>query len=123
MSMNYEHINYELSVWRNSSLILDGVSMVKTIRHWWDGKVALSTLFIALVDLSCTLLTRYFKKPKHNAVAKAYNTLGLSPKIKNRNVISKRYKELTAIYHPDKGGSVEMMREINVARDIIIASL
>ena len=68
---------------------------------------------------------RYFNKDRDEAVAKAYETLGLSQKhrTKDRNVILKRYKELTQIYHPDKGGNVEKMRDINVARDIILESL
>ena len=122
-NMNFEQINYEISLWKNGSLILDAVSMVKAIRNWWGGKIGLADLFIMLVDLSITLIDRYFNTDKSQAVANAYATLGLSPRIKNRNVIIKRYKELAEINHPDKGGSVERMREINVSRDIILESL
>ena len=116
-------LHYEISLWKNGSLILDGVSLVNTIRNWWDGNIALSKLFITLIDISLTLISRYFNAPKDHAVANAYNTLGLSRRTKNRNVVIKRYKELAAIYHPDKGGSLETMREINVSRDIILETL
>ena len=98
--------------------------MVKAIRNFWDGKLAWSDLFIKLIDLSFTIINRYFNTDKSDAVAKAYETLGLSRRTKNRNVIIKRYKKLATIYHPDRiGGNLETMREINVSRDIILESL
>ena len=99
--------------------------MIHAIRNWLCGRLGVSDLFIKLLDLSCTLIDRYFNKDRDEAVAKAYETLGLSlkPRTKDRNVILKRYKELTQIYHPDKGGNVEKMSDINVARDIILESL
>ena len=121
--MNYETINYEISLWKGSSLILDGVSMVQAIRRYWSGTLALNDLFIKLIDLSLTLINRYFNKDKGEAVARAYETFGLSCRNRKRRVVLKRYMKLTAIYHPDKGGSAEKMRDINVARDIILESL
>ena len=123
--MSFNTINYEISLWKNTSLVVDGVSMIHAIRNWLCGRLGMSDLFIKLLDLSCTLIDRYFNKDKHEAVAKAYETLGLSqkPRTKDRNVILKRYKELTQVYHPDKGGSIEKMKDINVARDIILESL
>lgn len=123
MKMNLETINYEISLWKNSSLVVDGVSLVQAIRNWWGGKLALCDLFVKLLDLSITLIDRYFNTDKSEAISKAYKTLGLSRYTQSRNIILKRYKELTVMYHPDKGGSVERMREINVARDIILESL
>ena len=123
MKMNVETINYEISLWKNSSLVVDGVSLVQAIRSWWGGRMGLCDLFVKLLDLSFTLIDRYFNTDKSQAIDKAYQTLGISRCTQSRNVILKRYKALTAIYHPDKGGSVERMREINVARDIILESL
>ena len=122
-NMNFEYINYEITLWKNGSLILDGVSIVKAIRNWWGGKLGLADLFIKFLDLSITLINRYFNTDKSQAVANAYITLGLSPRAKNSKVIMKRYKKLAKINHPDKGGRLETMREINVSRDIILASL
>ena len=123
MKMNVETIKYEISLWKNSSLAVDGLSLVKAIRNWWCGRLALCDLFVKLLDLSCTLINRYFNTDKSEAIDNAYQTLGISRYTQSRNVILKRYKALTAIYHPDKGGSVERMKEINVARDIILESL
>ena len=123
--MSFNTVSNEISLWKNTSLVVDGVSLIQAIRNWLCGRLGVSDLFIKLLDLSCTLIDRYFNKDKDEAVARAYETLGLSqkPHTKDRNVILKRYKELTQIYHPDKGGNVEKMRDINVARDIILESL
>ena len=123
MKMNFETINYEISLWKNSSLAVDGVSLVQAIRNWWGGKLTLCHLFVKLLDISLTLLDRYFNTDKSEAIAKAYQTLGFSCYPQSRNVILRRYKQLSSIYHPDKGGSLERMREINIARDIILESL
>ena len=123
--MSFNTVSNEISLWKNTSLVVDGVSLIHAIRNWFCGRLGISDLFIKLLDLSCTLIDRYFNKDKNEAVARAYETLGLSqkPYTKERNVILRRYKELTQIYHPDKGGNVEKMRDINVARDIILESL
>ena len=122
--MSFETINYEISLWKGTSLIVDGVSMVQAIRNWWGGNLSWPDLLIKALDLSLTLLDRYFNTDKAEAIDRAYKTLGFArPFTHNKAVIMKRYRKLTTLYHPDKGGSLEKMRDINVARDLILESL
>ena len=124
LKMSFETINYEISLWKGSSLVVDSVSMVQAIRNWWGGNLSWSDLLIKALDLSLTLLDRYFNTDKTEAIDRAYKTLGFSrPFTHNKAIIMKRYKKLTTLYHPDKGGSLEKMRDINVARDLILESL
>lgn len=48
-----------------------------------------------------------------------YTLLGVNPDT-DKATIKKRYKTLSAVYHPDKGGSDLMMKRINAAYERII---
>ncbi|SEU37072.1 J domain-containing protein [Stigmatella erecta] len=48
-----------------------------------------------------------------------YHLLGVSP-LDSEDVVRKRYRELALERHPDRGGSVEKMRELNAAYEKIL---
>jgi hypothetical protein len=48
-----------------------------------------------------------------------YRVLGVSP-LDSEESIRDRYRELALAHHPDRGGSMEKMREINVAYEKIV---
>lgn len=58
------------------------------------------------------------------AIAKARATLGFGPReIITPEILKARHRELVKRHHPDRGGSLERMQEINAAVDTISASM
>jgi hypothetical protein len=58
------------------------------------------------------------------AIAKARQTLGFNPTDKlTEDMVKKRHRELARKHHPDRGGSVARMQEINAAVDQVLATL
>lgn len=59
-------------------------------------------------------------------LAEAYVIMGIDPKgVLTPDVVKKRKQELSRVYHPDlnSNGSVEMMKRLNAAADLLLASL
>lgn len=59
-------------------------------------------------------------------LAEAYVIMGIDPKgVLTPDTIKKRKQELSRVYHPDlnSNGSVEMMKRLNAAADLLLASL
>ncbi|MFN0062342.1 MAG: J domain-containing protein [Myxococcaceae bacterium] len=48
-----------------------------------------------------------------------YRTLGVSP-LDDDEVVRGRFRELALLHHPDRGGSADKMRELNVAYEQIL---
>jgi len=103
-------------------LALEAISLIDAIRKWWEGKITITQLIENLGSISQRIMDRYFNTEKKNAILNAYKELSVPSGTKDRTVIIRRYKELAAIHHPDKGGNTEKMQEITVARDIILES-
>lgn len=58
------------------------------------------------------------------AAAKARQVLGFNPGDKlTEDMVKKRHRELARKHHPDRGGSVARMQEINAAVDHVLATL
>lgn len=45
--------------------------------------------------------------------------LNFFAKSKNLEELKKEYKKLAMMYHPDRGGNIEVMKEINIQYDNI----
>lgn len=60
------------------------------------------------------------KRPSHSELVVAYRTLYLQP-YTPMVLVKAMHTALAKIYHPDKGGSAEVMKTINTARDSIEA--
>lgn len=66
----------------------------------------------------------YFRKPTKAAgprmpEAEARETLGVGPNA-DEAAIRAAHRRLVTALHPDKGGSVELTRRINAARDVLL---
>lgn len=59
---------------------------------------------------------------RERAVQRARNLLGLSAAATRDDVIS-AHRRLTALVHPDRGGTTNAMQEANAARDLLLADL
>jgi len=65
----------------------------------------------------------YFRKPTQAAPrmpeAEARETLGVGPNA-DEAAIRAAHRRLVTALHPDKGGSAELTRRINAARDVLL---
>ena len=113
-----------LVVFEGLSIAAGVASLIRTISRWWKGRKTKRQVFDEVGNLTTATYNKYFNTKKTSALKEAYQELGLPYGTTNRWLIMQRYKQLAAIYHPDKvGGSVEKMTEINVARDTILEHL
>lgn len=56
------------------------------------------------------------------ALARARRLLGVEPGASREEVIA-AHRRLTALVHPDRGGTTTAMQEANAARDLLLAEL
>jgi len=81
------------------------------------GKAILAALIIGAIWL-------YFRRPARAAgpampEAEARDTLGVSADA-DEAAIRAAHRRLVTALHPDKGGSAELTRRINAARDVLL---
>ncbi|MFM7349214.1 MAG: J domain-containing protein [Erythrobacter sp.] len=60
--------------------------------------------------------------PRAQAVSRARNLLGVEAGAGREEIIA-AHRRLTALVHPDKGGSNAAMQEANAARDLLLDEL
>lgn len=58
----------------------------------------------------------------NQAVTRARNLLGVEAQASREEIIA-AHRRLTALVHPDRGGSTAAMQEANAARDLLLARL
>jgi hypothetical protein len=58
----------------------------------------------------------------NQAVTRARNLLGVEDSATREEIIA-AHRRLTALVHPDRGGSTAAMQEANAARDLLLARL
>lgn len=58
----------------------------------------------------------------NQAVTRARNLLGVDSGASREEIIA-AHRRLTALVHPDRGGSTAAMQEANAARDLLLAQL
>ncbi len=62
--------------------------------------------------------------PRVDPLAEARGVLHFGPTEKlTREIVKRRRKDLAAMCHPDKGGSVESMQRVNAAADALLKAL
>lgn len=59
---------------------------------------------------------------RSRALARAHNLLGVKAGA-GRDEIIAAHRRLTALVHPDRGGTTAAMQEANAARDLLLAQL
>ncbi|KPF63627.1 molecular chaperone DnaJ [Porphyrobacter sp. AAP60] len=59
---------------------------------------------------------------RQQAIERARNLLGVNAAATRDDVIS-AHRRLTALVHPDRGGTTAAMQEANAARDLLLANL
>lgn len=59
---------------------------------------------------------------RDQALMRARRLLGVAPSA-NRDEVIAAHRRLTALVHPDRGGTTEGMQEANAARDLLLAAL
>lgn len=66
----------------------------------------------------------YLRGPsaRHQAVDRARKLLGVEPAARREDIIA-AHRRLTALVHPDRGGTTAAMQEANAARDLLLADL
>jgi len=66
----------------------------------------------------------YLRGPSARAqgLRRARNLLGVEAGASREEIVS-AHRRLTAMVHPDRGGSKEAMQEANAARDLLLAQL
>lgn len=79
---------------------------------------------LIIVALILGMAWLYFRKPTKPAAprmpeAEARETLGVGPKA-DEAAIRAAHRRLVTALHPDKGGSAELTRRINAARDTLL---
>ena len=62
---------------------------------------------------------RYLMRCAALSLPDAYHVLGLDPDTASPEDIKAKYLSLAMAYHPDRGGSLEKMKDINEAREVI----
>ncbi|PZT90373.1 MAG: molecular chaperone DnaJ [Citromicrobium sp.] len=60
--------------------------------------------------------------PRQQAVTNARKLLGVSQQA-DRREIREAHRNLAAMLHPDRGGDMSKMQELNAARDLLLAEL
>lgn len=60
-------------------------------------------------------------KPRDPALAQAYAVLGIAPGASHEEIRA-AHRRLIASVHPDRGGSPELTRQVNAARDMLLKS-
>lgn len=53
---------------------------------------------------------------------RARQLLGVGPGASREEIVS-AHRQLVGLVHPDRGGSKELMQEVNAARDLLLAQL
>ncbi len=66
----------------------------------------------------------YLRAPtaRDRALARARALLGVQPEAEREAIIT-AHRRLTALVHPDKGGTTAAMQEANAARDMLLGQL
>lgn len=95
------------------------IAMVMIARGQWIGGLALG-IAIAALGQGAYLKAKGATIPMDEMEARAL--LGLESSAGREEILAAHRRLITQV-HPDKGGSAELARRVNAARDTLIASL
>jgi DnaJ homolog subfamily C member 19 len=76
---------------------------------------------LILLGIAALLLWRWFTAPRRPSEADARRLLELGPD-PDAAAVAQAHRRLLHRVHPDAGGSAELTRRVNEARDILLAA-
>lgn len=98
------------------------VGGVLALRLLSKGQVAVGVAGLAVVVIWIALRRRAIPPALAMPVDEARGVLDLPPDA-DRDAIQEAHRRLIARVHPDAGGSEELARRVNAARDVLLADL
>lgn len=117
-TLAYLYVSGQLT--RHLSRLLGAGALGFVAARLFFGGRPLAGLIVAAVALTLAMWDRRPGAYRSIEIAEARAILGVD-QAADANDIQAAYRRLIAQVHPDKGGSAELARRVNAARDVLLA--